>query len=262
MSIFDADLIDRHAYLDSPVHRLDPRAKLLATMFFILAVVSFPKYAVGELIPFFLFPMALAIFGFVPAKLVFRQLALAAPFIILVGLFNPILDRSTAMEIRGIKIGAGWFSFASILLRGGLCVSAAVILIATTSFPRLVEAMRFFKIPAAFAVQLMLLYRYLFLVLGEAQKINHALLLRSGNSRPTLSVAGSAVSSLLVRTIDRGESIWHAMQARGFEGELFTARRMQWRWADTWFLGAVLILCLLLRIFPLSRLVAELAGGL
>jgi cobalt/nickel transport system permease protein len=194
--------------------------------------------------------------------LILRQLALAAPFIILVGLFNPILDRATAITLDGIRISAGWFSFASILLRGALCVSAAVILIATTSFPRLVEAMRWFKVPSAFAVQLMLLYRYLFLVLGEGRKINHALLLRSGNSRPTLAVAGSALSSLLVRTLDRGEAIWRAMQARGFEGELFTARRMKWRGADTWFSGAVPVLCLLLRIFPLSRLLAKLWGGL
>jgi len=261
MSIFDADLIDRHAYQDSAIHRLDPRAKLLAVMFFILAVVSFPKYAVGELIPFILFPMALAIFGFIPPKLIFRQLALAAPFIILVGLFNPILDRSTAMEIRGIKIGAGWFSFASILLRGVLCVSAAVILIATTSFPRLVEAMRFFRVPRIFAVQLMLLYRYLFLLLGEAQKINQALSLRSGSARVPISVAGSALSSLLIRTIERSEAVWLAMQARGFKGELLTARRMRWRSADSFFLCSAFIFCVLFRIVSLAGLLAKLIGA-
>jgi cobalt/nickel transport system permease protein len=257
MSILDADLIDRHAYQDSVIQRLDPRAKLLATMFFIISVVSFPKYAVGELFPFFLFPMTMAIFGFVPAKLLFRQLALASPFIILVGLFNPFLDR-TPVHLNSFTINAGWLSFMSILLRGALCVASAVILIATTSFPRLVDAMRFFKIPSAFAVQLMLLYRYLFVLLGEAQKINHAFLLRSGNSRPTIAIAGSALSSLLIRTINRGEAIWNAMQARGFEGDILTSQQMKWKAKDSLFLCAVLVLSVLFRIFPLNQLLASL----
>ena len=52
MSCREADRLDRLAYLDSPAHRLDPRAKLLATLAFVVAVVSFPKYEVSALAPY------------------------------------------------------------------------------------------------------------------------------------------------------------------------------------------------------------------
>ena len=63
MSYNDADQLDRHAYIDSAVHRLDPRAKVIATLAYIIAVVSYPKYSVAQLFPFLLFPMTMAIMG-------------------------------------------------------------------------------------------------------------------------------------------------------------------------------------------------------
>ena len=38
------------------IHRLDPRTKVIATFTFIVTVVSFPKYEVAGLIPFFYSP--------------------------------------------------------------------------------------------------------------------------------------------------------------------------------------------------------------
>ncbi|MHB8808655.1 MAG: hypothetical protein ACYC9M_01390 [Desulfobulbaceae bacterium] len=41
------------------VHRLDPRAKLITTLLFLLAVVSVDKYGVAQLLPFLLYPVTL-----------------------------------------------------------------------------------------------------------------------------------------------------------------------------------------------------------
>lgn len=257
MSYHDADILDRHAYADTPVHRLDARAKVMATFIFILTVVSYGKYAIAPLIPFVLFPLSMAILGFVPARLIIKRLLIASPFIVFIGLFNPLLDRTPAMELGGVTITGGWISFISILLRGFLCIFAAIVLIATTSFPRIIQALRSLGVPRALVVQLMLLYRYLFLLIEEAGRMSRAGKLRAGVSKTSLSTAASMLSSLLVRTVDRGDSVWMAMKARGFEGELKTARREKWMPRDTAFLCIILFFCAILRIYPITYILGK-----
>lgn len=260
MSNYDAAMLDRHAYLDSPIHRLDPRAKLLTMFFLITTVVSFPKYALSSLAPFIGPPVIIAVLGFLPLGVLLRRIALASPFFILVGLFNPFLDRSPAFEFYGMEISRGWVSFASIALRGMICVAAAIALVATTSFPRLLQALQALRVPQALTVQLMLLYRYLFVLIGEGRRMGRAKALRSGSGKTSLHTAGAMLSSLLIRSLDRSEAIWLAMQARGFEGRMVTAQSMQWRPGDTVFFGVIIIFCVFFRWMPLSLVTERVMG--
>ena len=56
-TFLDLGRLDDLSYNDTIIHRIDPRAKLIVTVAFILAVVSVPKYALTSLVPFFFFPM-------------------------------------------------------------------------------------------------------------------------------------------------------------------------------------------------------------
>ncbi len=210
MRFIDASRLDRHAYLDSVVHRLDPRAKVLATLVFILSVVSFDLYALSGLLPFLAFPVRIAVLAFVPFGLIVRRLAVALPFILLVGVFNPLLDRAVMIEFGGLRISGGWVSFASILLRGLLCVGAAMVLIATTPVPRVAEALGALRLPRALVVQLLLLYRYLFVLADEAGRMRRARALRAAKFRTSPREAAGMLSVLLLRTVDRSEGIWGA----------------------------------------------------
>ena len=58
--------IDRFAMGDSPVHRLDVRAKLAAVLGDTVVLISFGRYAVAELAPLAVLPLALLWFGRVP----------------------------------------------------------------------------------------------------------------------------------------------------------------------------------------------------
>lgn len=257
MSHHDANRLDRHAYIDSVIHRLDPRAKVVATFVFIMTVVSYPKYAVAPLIPFVFFPMIMAIMGFVPMGLLLRRLLIASPFIVFIGIFNPLLDRMPMFHIGGLALSGGWMSFISILLRGFLCVGSAIVLIATTSMPKIAEALGELRAPRALVVQLMLLYRYLFILLEEASRMSRARALRAGAGKARIGVATGMISTLLLRTVDRSDSVWQAMQARGFDGQLRAPRRMKWKMKDTMFLLIVIAGSLALRIFPVTRLIGE-----
>ena len=79
-SLFNIGYLETLSYQSTPIHRLDPRVKILTTMVFIVVVVSFPKYAVGNLVPFIIYPVALIALGNVPLGYLGKKILIAAPF--------------------------------------------------------------------------------------------------------------------------------------------------------------------------------------
>lgn len=52
---FNIGYLDRLSYKNTFIHNIDARVKVIGAIFYIIAVVSFPKYAVLSLVPFFSF---------------------------------------------------------------------------------------------------------------------------------------------------------------------------------------------------------------
>ncbi len=206
------------------VHNLDPRAKLVTTLAFIVSVVSFGKYEIASLSPLLLYPVFLALAGNIPITFLLSRLLIAAPFAVLVGISNPVLDHAPLLRLGTLEISGGWVSYVSILFRFVLTVSAALLLVATTGFNAVCRALVQLGVPRMFAVQLMLLYRYVFVLAQEALRTMRAWRLRSvsGNKMP-LRVYLSVTGQLLVRAVERSQRIHMAMLSRGFTGEIHLA---------------------------------------
>jgi cobalt/nickel transport system permease protein len=225
---FDIGRLDHMAQLHTPIHRLDPRAKVLATAAFLLAVVSFPKYEIAALLPFFLYPIVLVTVGQLPMGFFVRKVILVAPFAVMVGIFNPFFDRDILVRIGPFAISGGWISFASIMLRFFLTIGTAFLLIATTSFQGLCLALLRLGVPRVLTVQLLFLYRYIFVLGGEAMRLVRARSLRSFGKRGLgMKVFASVVGHLLLRTLDRAQRVHRAMLSRGFDGEVRVLRPVQ-----------------------------------
>jgi cobalt/nickel transport system permease protein len=255
--------LDRFSYRETYVHRLDPRAKVVATLLFAFVVVSFPKYEVLSLLPFFLFPILIGALGDIPAGFIARKVVAVSPFAVFVGIFNPIFDSSTVAIVPGFPVSAGWVSFASILVKFALTISAALLLIATTSFPGICRGLRRLGFPALFVSQLLFLYRYLFVLMEEARRVVRARDMRSFGTRgagPRVLVR--IVGTLFLRTVERAERIYGAMLARGFRGEVPSMRREALRPSDAFFLlaaGGFFALC---RFVPVPQTIGRLVRGL
>ena len=86
--------IDRMAYQDSCVHRLDPRSKLCVTLLFTGVILSLPRLAVSPVLCFAVGPFALLVLADVPLGAVMKQTLRASPFVLLLGLACPYYDRS------------------------------------------------------------------------------------------------------------------------------------------------------------------------
>lgn len=220
---------------DTAAARLDARAKLITTLAFVVTVVSFDRYTVSALLPLAAYPLLLAALGEVPAAPVLRKLALAAPFAVMVGLFNPLLDRTPLLALGDTTIAAGWVSFASILLRFALTVSAALVLVSCTGMHTLCAALGRLGVPRVFTAQLLFLFRYAFVLGAEAAQMTTARTLRAGGRPATLASYGPLAGHLLLRAFERAQRVHLAMTARGFDGELRSLREPRWTAHDTRF---------------------------
>jgi len=247
---------------DTIIHRLDPRAKLITTVMFIVTVVSFDKYAVSALLPLVLFPVVLAALGNIPAGAIIRKVLIVSPFAILIGIFNPFFDRQILMHFGGMPVSGGIISFASILLRFTLTVSAALILVAITGFEAVCLALERLKVPRVLVVQLLFLYRYLFVLLEEGLRIRRAYALRAGGARGVaMRDYGSLSGHLLLRTLDRAQRIHQAMLCRGFDGRIRLARSFRFVSRDLVFVLAWGLFFLLARRYNLPVLMGAMVEG-
>lgn len=254
--------LDRLSYGDTFVHRLDPRVKAAATLLFLVTVISFPPYDVAALLPFFLFPVLLATLGGIPAGFILRKILFVSPFALMIGIFNPLLDTRTAAVVGGLPLSAGWLSFFSLLLKFVLTTGAALLLVATTSFPAICHALRRLGFPSLFVSQLLFLYRYLFVLTEEAMRITRARDMRSFGSRGMgLRVFVRLIGVLFLRTVDRAERIYAAMLSRGFEGDIPTLRRSRLLPRDLAFLTVTAVLLGLFRYYPVTEGIGRLAQG-
>lgn len=233
---FDIGYMDTLASGDSPLHRLDPRVKLITTLVFIATVVSFDKYSISELIPFVLFPAVQISIAGLPVGYLLKKVLWVSPFAVLVGIFNPLMDQDILFYIGNIGISGGWGSFFSILIRSLLTVTAALVLIATTGFDTLCVALQKLGVPRLFVVQLMFLYRYIFVLMDEAARMVRAISLRSFNTGAMhFRIFVPMMGHLLLRTLDRAQRIHLAMQCRGFDGHIRVIRFMKIGFADILF---------------------------
>lgn len=254
--------LDQLARQSSPMHRLDPRAKLLVLVVFLLCVVSYDQYQCMALLPFFIVPIVWAQLGRIPLRFILRRLIWLSPFPLMIGLFNPWLDTQPMLLTDTVEINAGWFSYASIVLRFWLTLGALMVMIALSSFDGLCLALQRLGLPALFVSQLSLLYRYLFVLLDELQLILTARQLRSFGRRGfELAPYTSLLGQWLLRTLKRSQAIHQAMRCRGFTGMIQGARPLQWRYQDSLFCAISLGVLLLLRFVDIPWFFQHLLSG-
>lgn len=246
----------------STIHRLDPRAKVLVTLAFIVSVMSFGRYELAALVPFFIFPVVMVSLGDLPPLYIIKKIALLCPFVLMVGVFNPAFDRAVLVHLGPIGISGGWISFASIIVRSVLTVSVALILVGVTGFSAVCLALERMGMPTAFAVQLIFLYRYIFILTDEGARMARAREMRSfGVKGLDIKTHGSLLGHFLLRTWSRAERIHMAMLSRGFTGEFHTRNEFRFGMRETLFLCGWLSVFAFFRFNNISYLLGSLITG-
>jgi cobalt/nickel transport system permease protein len=205
------------------------------------------------------YPVVLIILANLPAGYLLKRVAAVAPFAVLVGILNPVFDRTPLMQLGMWPVPGGWVSFCSIVLRFCLTVLAALLVIATTRFPDIGAALARLRLPRVLVQQILFLYRYLFVLLEETGRTVRAYSLRSAN-RPKIAFRawGSLLGQLILRTYDRADRIYRAMLCRGYHGEIRRLQRGGTGPGDWAFLTGWTLLFVLARCYDIPQLLGNL----
>jgi len=254
----ELDATERAARRETPLHRIDARAKTLVTLIYLTALLSLPLQRLSELLLFALYPIAGAAMSDTSyPRLLLRSLSVL-PFVLFVGMFDLWLDRTPLFTVGTMTVTRGAIRFCSIVARGLLSFQALSLLIRTTGSLELCRALQRLGAPPLFTAQLLFVLRYIRLLVEEALTMSRARAARSlGRSSRTLRLWAMLVGQLLIRSFDRAERIDRAMTARGFAGRIPPSPfdRMIWRRRDTcYLLGWSTALLLLRALGPAERL--------
>jgi len=237
--------LDTYVPGESALHRLDARVKVVVTLLLILTVVLTPD---GRWLAFAVVQAALlvvAIVARVGLGRYARRSAVALPFALaaLTVVFSTPGDVLWEWQILGypwVVTAAGLVRFVSIVIRSLISVQGAVLLAGTTKFPDILFALRALRVPGVLVATAGFLYRYLFVLADEAQRMMRAREARSaaadGRGGGSLvwraRVAGGMAGSLFIRSFERSERIYDAMVARGYDGEMRALQNPALRRAD------------------------------
>lgn len=250
--------IEEMAEKDQWLNRVHPLVKLCVTIYYMILVASFSKYNISGLLSMSLYLVVLYITGEVPFWDSLYRLRLVLPLVSITGALNPFFDRVPIAFIGNLTVTGGMASMLTLLLKGVFTVLGAYLLIASTPMPKICAALRMLHVPKIIVTVILLLYRYLSLLLEEAERVTQAYALRApGQKGIRFRAWGTLAGQMLLRTIDRAQNVYDSMSLRGFCGEFYFGEVLRLRWQDVLYLAAWAMVLTALRILP----VFELAGN-
>lgn len=236
----------------SPVHQLDPRAKVLGLVGITLVAVSAPLRAWPV---FALCAAELAVVATVarvPPREVWRRARLVLPFVLLAAAALPFVrPGGTPHALGPLTVHEdGLEVFGTVTAKAAIGTAGAVLLGATTTFPAVLRALAALRVPSLFVLIAASMYRYLFVIVAELGRMRAALVSRGYRPRSALQVqaAGRVATALFLRTYGRGERVHRAMLSRGYRGAMPQAAPLRLARADLAFVGLVLVTLVPLRV--------------
>ena len=225
------------------------RVSLVILLLFVLFVISVPKHDVTAVIVYAAFPLLFVTAGRLPVLFIAKRLLLISPFIIIMAAANPFLDRTPYVRIGTMALSSGLVSGTVIILKSFVTITAVVAFTLCVPFYRMCEVLRGFRVPGVFVTQLVLLYRYSFLLVEEATAMQKARNMRAFRRKGRdLFTTAKLLGSLLLRTHDKADRIYRGMIARGFEGELNKPKADAVRKEELFSAGAAVLVFALIRV--------------
>ena len=233
--------VEAVAAKDSPVHRLDPRVKIVGLIGLVVVSVSLPP---GSWLAFAAV-MAILVGLVAVARLhplhVLRRMTIEVPFLLAAAILPFTAEDGLVLgATAGLKITVG--------------VLAMVILSSTTPFPRLLRGFELLKTPRLIVVIVAFMWRYLHVLADEVSRMKTARAARgysAGRIRQTLAPTGALIATLFVRSLERGERVYLAMLSRGYSGSMpaTAVERLALRAVDVSFLATLAALLVLIRVW-------------
>ena len=273
----------------TPLHRMDPRVKVLGMIFLMVAVFfSYPTYTMtfavmGALILFIVFLMILSKTSVLKLLNSLKSLWFMILFLLIIYIVTPKSSTETlhvAFTINGYAFY--WESFldaARILLRLILMIALSMVLTTTTSPLDLTYALEWYMTPLKvigfpahiIAMTISLALRFIPTILEDVNRIMKAQTSRGvdfehGGFGKKIKAIISLIIPLFVSAFVRSDELANAMECRGYDpnGKRTKYRKMHFRWSDALSLvivAAILAGCIYMNVAKFDLFIMLLGEG-
>jgi cobalt/nickel transport system permease protein len=257
-AVFTEELARRSGWLQ----RIDPRAKV--GMFVVAVIAASASTSLAVLLLLYLATLAVARASRLPfdffVKRVWLGIPLFAGIVIVPSIFLVPGPRLIEFGLGPVHLGLsapGVWSALIFVVRVGVSVSLAVLLVLTTPWADLLKSLHALRVPQVFVLVLSMTYRYIFLFLHtlngmfEARKSRVVARLGGGEDRRWIT---RSMGALMSRSFKMSNDVYLAMLARGFTGEIRTYATYRMHPADWLALAATLVVAA--ATVPVGRLLA------
>jgi len=245
--------IDEYSHLNSFVHRLDPRTKLITSLVFILAVVITPGSAWQLFAAYFGIAVIMFALSKLPPSYVLKRSLVIFPFVLLIAVFIPFFKEGQVAGSYNIWLWQVSVTYTALLILANVVVKAwlsilvLILLSSTTKLDDLLNGLSQLGVPRVMILIVSFMYRYIFVLADEVMRIKQARDSRNfgGNWLHHIKTIGNMLGTLFIRSYERAERVYAAMLSRGFEGQMRTMHRLRFQQADAYF-GAIFSVVLVL----------------
>lgn len=214
----------------SPVHRLDPRAKIVGLIGLVVVTVTTPPGAWGAYAAYGALLLALVAAARLPARHVLGRMTVEVPFL-------------AAALVLPFAVEDGAVLGGTLAARMTIAVLAMVLLSSTTPFPRLLSGFQALRVPRTIVVIVAFMWRYLHVLADDVARMKVARAARGHDAGWLRSVqaAGGMIATLFLRSLERGERVHLAMLSRGYDGSMppLPGSVLVLRGVDVAFVGAL-----------------------
>jgi cobalt/nickel transport system permease protein len=207
---------------DSPVHRLAPEVKILATLLYTIIVVITPREEFLAFAGYALLLAVVAVLTRVRPLWLTKRATIELPFVLL-AVVLPFAGAGERVTWLGMSLSVdGLYGAWNIFIKGTLGVLAALLLAASTTMRDLILGLDRLHCPKVFTQIATFMLRYLDILVDDARRMRIARLSRGYDPRFLWQVKALAVGlgALFLRAYERGERVYLAMMSRGYTGRL------------------------------------------
>jgi len=246
--------LDRYSDLDSFIHKLDPRTRFITTFAFILVVVLTPPTRWQAFALYFALLAGLILLSKVPPLYVLKRSLVIVPFVLMIAIFIPFFRPGEVVGSYNVWLWelsitySGLLVLWNVVIKAWLSILSLIVLSSTTKFSELLKGLEQLRMPKVMVMILSFMYRYIFVLVDEVIRMKQARDSRNfgGKRIWQLKTIGNMVGTLFLRSYERGERVYGAMVARGFEGQTRTLTNLRFQAVDLYYaMGFAVILALI-----------------
>jgi cobalt/nickel transport system permease protein len=211
-----------HLDHDSPVHRLPPEVKIVATVLFTIVVVITPREDFRAFAGYAVLLALVAAAARVRPGWLAGRATIELPFVLL-AVALPFAGHGERITWLGMSLSVdGLYGAWNIVAKGTLGVLASLLLAGSTTMRDLILGLDRLRVPTIFIQIATFMLRYLDILTEDARRMRIARISRGYDPRFLWQAKAFAVGigSLFLRAFERGERVYLAMLSRGYAGRL------------------------------------------